>query len=157
MAQHYNLDTNNDAQPVLLPNALYTSASTSIHKPSTFASANGKICVQTIPATPCSRSHHHQQFARPAQNPVLFERPVAPPLLSMKVSPQPWGGLPATGYRSGSGLVRSGFASGIPWRPKFGKSGIWFLNISSTVSLRSSWTPVRGHVPSLSRTARTSM
>jgi hypothetical protein len=70
-------------------NAWYTCASTPAHIPNTFASANGRICVHTMPATPFSLSHHHQILASPAQKPAPVDLPVAPPLLNIKVRPQP--------------------------------------------------------------------
>ena len=57
----------------------------------------------------------------------------------------------------GSGFVRSGFAAGIPWRPKSGNCGIWLVNISSTVLGWRSWWEVVGEVPALRSVARISV
>jgi hypothetical protein len=71
----------------------------------------------------------------------------------MKVKPQP---CSFPGYRSGMGLVKSGLAGGMPCRPKFGNSLIWFSNMASTVSLRRICAPVIGDVPSFRSVARIS-
>lgn len=55
------------------------------------------------------------------------------------------------------GLVRSGFAAAMGWRPKSGKSGIWFVNISAMVDGFKISAPVFGHLPSFRRTARISV
>jgi hypothetical protein len=137
--------------------AWYICVSTSNQSPSTFGSPKGNIWLQTIPPTPVSRSHHHQQFGRPAQNPVVFDLPVGPPFDIMNVKPQPCGALPSFGYRSPSGLVRSGLASGMPCLPKSGNFSTWLVNMSSTVSSLSICAPVVGEVPSLSSVAMISV
>jgi len=58
---------------------------------------------------------------------------------------------------SGAGLVSSGFAAWKPWRPKSGNCGIWFVNMSLTVSGLRICLPVFGEVPSFSSVARTSV
>ena len=50
----------------------------------------------------------------------------------------------------------SGLASGMPWRPKLGKLGIWFSNMVATVEAWRMRFPVLGETPSLRRVARIS-
>ena len=59
------------------------------------------------------------------------------------------------GYNSGMGFVRNGFAAGIGTLPNCGCSGIWFWNVSSTVSGLRIVAPVRGEVPLLRSVAMT--
>ena len=119
--------------------------------------ANGTIWLAMIPATPCSRSHHQNKFGNPAHHPVFWPLPVAPSwIVSMNVRPQPCGCSCGCGYSSGILFVNSGFESGIPWRPKLGNCGIWFVNICATVSGLRSWKPVVGDLPSFRSVARIS-